>query len=202
MSKRRTQAERRRETIGKLLDATIECLAERGYAQTSTSKICRRAGVSQGALYNHFDSRVDVVVAATDRICALHVAEFEAAAAAADEMDDGLVRQIVEFVRRSARTPRHSAWHEVMVAARTDEELREGVAEPLERFEQALLTTAAEVLELEATRSGQLGVVLLSLMHMFDSEAVTTAVHPNPAIEEARVEWVTAVLRAELSTAR
>jgi AcrR family transcriptional regulator len=199
MSRRRTQAERRQETIGKLLDATIECLAERGYANTSTSKICKRAGVSQGGLFNHFDTRVDVIVAATDRICQQHVAQFEVAAAAADEIDQGLVRQMVEFIRMTARSPRHAAWHEVMVAARTDDDLRDGVHDALGRFERALLQTAARVLDVGQERAERLGVVLLSLMHMFDSEAVTVAVHPNAALEEARVEWVTELLQRELA---
>ena len=50
-AQRRTQQQRRDGTIGALLDATVTCLAERGYAATSTAAVCAEAGVSQGALF-------------------------------------------------------------------------------------------------------------------------------------------------------
>jgi len=61
----RTQQERREETIGKLLDATIDTLADVGYARTSVREICSRAGVPHGALFCHFDSRLELIAAAS-----------------------------------------------------------------------------------------------------------------------------------------
>lgn len=195
MTRRRTQEERRQETIGKLLDATIEMLAERGYADTSTSKVAKRAGVSQGALFNHFDSRIAVIVAATERICQQHIDQFEQAATLADDIEGDLVAPLVEFVRTTSRSTRHAAWHEVMVAARTDDELRDGVRQPLHRFEQGLLATMQRVFEVPDDRMGHVGAVVLSMMHMFDSEAVTVAIVPNDDIEQARVDWAARTLR-------
>ena len=43
----RLQEERSAETRGRLLDATVECLHEFGYAGTTTTEIARRAGVSR-----------------------------------------------------------------------------------------------------------------------------------------------------------
>lgn len=54
---RRTQAERSAETRSKLVEATIECLIEHGYAGTTTLAVCRRAGVSHGSLLHHFGRR-------------------------------------------------------------------------------------------------------------------------------------------------
>lgn len=192
---RRTQEERRTETIGKLVDATIASLDEVGYAATSTSAICRRAGVSQGALFNHFDKRVDLIVATAEAISTRHLQRYAQATAGLEEIDEGKVRTVIEFIRASTRTPDHRAWQEIMTAARTDHELRERVAASLRAFEEALLGAAAAVFGRE---DQQLGVVTLSLMHMFDSEAVTTAVYPNDAIEAERIEWATSLLRAML----
>ena len=61
---RRTQAERREATIGKLVEATIGCLAELGYSGTSTGAICKRAGVSQGGMFRHFGTRLELIAAA------------------------------------------------------------------------------------------------------------------------------------------
>lgn len=194
----RTQRERRTETIGKLVDATIDSLAEGGYAATSTSVICKRAGVSQGALFNHFDKRIDLIVATTEAICTHHLERYAEAARGVGQLEADRVRAVIEFIRASTRTREHMAWHEVMVAARTDAALRERVAPSLQAFEQALLATAATVLDAPPQAHDRVGVVALSIMHMFDSEAVTTAIYPNPDIEAARVEWASELLRREL----
>ena len=63
-----SQEERRAETRAKLLDATIECLLEEGYAGTTTRRVAELAGVSQGAQTHHFPYRVDLVAAAIERL--------------------------------------------------------------------------------------------------------------------------------------
>lgn len=193
---RRTQEERRTETIGKLVEATIDSLCEVGYAATSTYVVCKRAGVSQGALFNHFGKRIDLIVQTTEAICAGHLERYAAAVEGLVVVDEGQVRAVVEFIRASSRTREHAAWHEVMVAARTDDELRERVAPSLQAFETALLATAARVFGRPGDEG--LGVMALSIMHMFDSEAVTTSVYPNKKIEEDRIKWATALFKAEL----
>lgn len=193
---RRSQEQRRTETNAKLIDATIGSLCDIGYAATSTYAICRRAGVSQGALFNHFDTRLDLIVAATEAICAGHLQRYDAATSGLGELARGKVRLVVEFIRASTRTQEHAAWHEVMVAARTDEELRSRVAPSLRAFEQALLQTATRMFG-RAEDDG-LGVVVLSILHVFDSEAVTSSVSPSEKIEQQRIVWATALLKAEL----
>jgi AcrR family transcriptional regulator len=199
MTRRRPQQERRTETIGKLLDATIDCLADSGYAGTTTARVCARAGLSQGALFNHFASRLDLIVAATERIGDAHVADFERLASPRDADAGDRIDALIAFVHGRARTPRHAAWHEVMVAARTDAELRARVAGPLEAFEQALLAATRRVLAPSEQRAARVGMIVLSCLHMFDSEAVTSAVYPNPGIEAARAAWAADLLRTELA---
>ncbi len=189
----RTNEERRRETIGKLLDSTIDSLATRGYARTSTSKICSGAGVSQGALFNHFDTRTALVVEATDEICRRHVARLEQLYF--DPAQDISMTSVIEFVRASARSTEHAAWQEVMMAARTDEELREAVAPSVAAFEGALADVAERLLpDVSAERAA---LVVLSLLHMFDSEAITSRVFPNDDLERARTTWAAMLLERE-----
>src|SRR3954451_12030550 len=63
---RRTQAERRASTRAALLQATIDCLIELGYAGTTTNEVQQRAGVSRGALTHHFASKAELLLAAMD----------------------------------------------------------------------------------------------------------------------------------------
>lgn len=55
---------RAEETRRELLDAAIAVLRERGYEGTRVSEIAARAGVTSGALYNHFASKADLLEAA------------------------------------------------------------------------------------------------------------------------------------------
>lgn len=193
---RRTQAARREATCGKLLAATIDCLAELGYAGTSVAAICERAGVSQGALFRHYTTRRDVIVAAAEAIGQRHLEAF--ADAAIDLARDGY-RTFVQLIRGICRTPTHAAWREIMVAARTDAELRRAATAGLGRFEAAILEMCARSLGMSEAAAEPAAVVLLSIMHMFDSEAVTVVVYGNETLEAQRIDWVTRMLERELA---
>ncbi|WP_321818422.1 MULTISPECIES: TetR/AcrR family transcriptional regulator [unclassified Paraburkholderia] len=60
---RRTQAERTEETRGKLLAASVEVLAKRGYVGFRTMDVADAAQVSRGALTHHFPSKDDLIIA-------------------------------------------------------------------------------------------------------------------------------------------
>lgn len=191
---RRTQAERKAATVATLIDATIDALAEGGYASTSVRAICARAGVSQGALFRHFPSRLAMIEATAAAIGERHLAAFEDAF-----MIGGDVPKMLRFIAEAARSDTHAAWHELMVAARTDPALRPAVSAALEAFEQAVLGSVARWLGVsDAARIERVGMIVLSIMHLYDSEAVTTRIYPNPALLARRVAWLEGLLSAEL----
>jgi AcrR family transcriptional regulator len=51
---RRTQLQRRNETQAAILEASINLLAEKGYARFSASRVAAEAGVSRGAQEHYF----------------------------------------------------------------------------------------------------------------------------------------------------
>src|SRR5690242_18826761 len=61
---RRTQEERSSATRERLLDATVDCLIEYGYAGTTVARIAERAGVTRGAQVHHYPTKADLVLAA------------------------------------------------------------------------------------------------------------------------------------------
>jgi AcrR family transcriptional regulator len=67
-SRRRTQQERTADTRGKLIQAAIDLICERGYANLTTPEIAARAGVSRGALQHHFATRYDLIAAVNERL--------------------------------------------------------------------------------------------------------------------------------------
>ncbi|MFG1708833.1 TetR family transcriptional regulator [Nonomuraea sp. M3C6] len=52
------------ETRARLLQAAVVVFAERGYDGTRVADIAQAAGVSNGALYAHFGSKAELLVAA------------------------------------------------------------------------------------------------------------------------------------------
>lgn len=58
---RRTQEQRSQDTTARIREAALILIAERGYANTSTSEIAARAGVSRGALLHHYPRKIDLV---------------------------------------------------------------------------------------------------------------------------------------------
>ncbi len=120
---RRSQAARSASTRGRLLDATIECLNELGYARTTTPEIARRAGVSRGAQLHHFPTKAELVTNAVEHLFARRHAEFLAAITALPASADRAAAGI-DLLWSMISGPTFYAWLEMAVAARTEPELR------------------------------------------------------------------------------
>src|SRR4029450_5698931 len=104
VARRRTQEERSAATRARLLDATLECLAELGYARTTTTEIAERGGVSRGAQLHHFPPDAERPPPAVDLLWSM------------------------------VAGPTFHAWLELVVAARTDEQLKPKVTALTARF--------------------------------------------------------------------
>jgi AcrR family transcriptional regulator len=77
---RPTQEQRTGAMRARLLEATLDLIAEEGWAQTSTLKICHRAGVSRGAQTHHFPTKDSLLIAAVREIVIRYQAELDNAA--------------------------------------------------------------------------------------------------------------------------
>ena len=124
----------------RLLDATIACLSERGYAATSTTEIVRRAGVSRGAQVHHFPTKTSLVVAAMDRLLQRRLEEFEAAFAAIP-VADRTADLAIDVLWTMFQGETFEAWLELQLAARTDPELCEHLRRVDRHFEDGALAT-------------------------------------------------------------
>ena len=63
---REPKQDRSRATRLRLLEATMDCLAELGWGATTVSVVAERAGVSRGAIQHHFPTREDLITAALE----------------------------------------------------------------------------------------------------------------------------------------
>ena len=60
---RRSHAERTADTRGRILKATVDCIAELGFQRTTAQEITRRAGVTWGAVQHHFGDKDGILLA-------------------------------------------------------------------------------------------------------------------------------------------
>jgi AcrR family transcriptional regulator len=137
----------------RLLDATVECLVERGFARTSTTLVSERAGVSRGAQLHHFPTKNDLVLAAVEHLSEQRGVELQRAA-------DGLprgpqrTRAILDMLGDHFASPVFNAALELWVAARTDAQLHAAV-EPLEqKVGRETHRLTVELLGADETRPG------------------------------------------------
>ncbi|MFL6123300.1 TetR/AcrR family transcriptional regulator [Actinophytocola sp.] len=121
--KHRTQAERSERTRELLLDATIECLVELGYARTTVQEICQRAGLSRGAQQHHFTTKAELMTSALEHLFKRLAEEILTATA---ELPEGpeRIEAGIDLLWRAYSGTLSTAAVELWVAARTDPELR------------------------------------------------------------------------------
>ncbi|MEU0481591.1 TetR/AcrR family transcriptional regulator [Streptosporangium sp. NPDC006013] len=65
------------ETRERILAAAVSCLAEEGYAATTTSAIQARAEVSRGSILHQFPSRDDLLIAAVQHLAVQRTDEID-----------------------------------------------------------------------------------------------------------------------------
>lgn len=142
---RRTQAERRAATRLSLLDATIDCLVEFGYAGVTTTRVVERAGVSRGAQVHHFATKAELVASAVahlaDRRSQEMLAQVNAFGEGAPRLD-----AVLDLLWQAHRGPLFQAAMELWVAGRTDPELRRQLATVEREVSAAILRHAPELL--------------------------------------------------------
>jgi AcrR family transcriptional regulator len=109
-------------TRAKLLNATIECLAELGYHQTSTVIVTERAKVSRGAMLHHFPTKADLMMAASEHIVDLR-REHHGSRLPKFKDDRERFLHLVDVLWEAFETPSGIARIEIMLGSRCDPEL-------------------------------------------------------------------------------
>jgi len=154
---RRTQAERTHETRTRILDAAVEVLHRRGYAEFRTADVAKAAGVSRGAQLHHFATKEKLVFATMEHVFNQVKETSERRAKALRTGEDPLERIVADareffFSRsffialdigtsitnarlrrkhmvmvRSARLSAEQAWREALIAAGLSERTADDV---------------------------------------------------------------------------
>jgi len=178
--------ERSVRTREQILEAAVQCLAEYGYALTTTVKIQEIAGVSRGRLLHHFPSKEELLVAAVEHLATRNFDLLKEEARRFSN-DERRIDRAVELLWSIFDTPFFWAAMELWLAARTDEKLR--VA--LHHEERRLATVIPELSEAlfgkQYVNSPNFETVLSILVSSMRGEALTMAFAPDDARLQKRL---------------
>ncbi len=175
-------------TRERILEATVTCLVEHGFASTTMQRVQNEAGVSRGALVHHFASMDELLVGAVH-----HVAKRQL---------DTLIRDAVQLERgsqgREQRVwllysvmsgPLFLAGLELWLAARTNPTLRDALA-PVER---ALGHEINAALTVEDAAGNLTRFELDELLVALRGLAITSVLREDPRVERHIIEdWIAA----------
>jgi len=117
-----------------ITNATIDCLYQRGYSETTLSRVAAMASFSKGALQYHFPTKEDLMAATADELLSRPFTRT-----VKPESRPTTVEQALNLSwRRMINTTAYRALLEVLIAARTDEKLQERISENLHRWNRAM----------------------------------------------------------------
>src|SRR5690606_10619533 len=108
-----------------ILEATLECLASHGYANTTNNLICDLAKVSRGAMLHHYPTRQALMIAVTEYAFYKHMRAFSKAIRALTDEERMNHNSGIAVDWQVCQTREFQAYMELRVASRTSKELRD-----------------------------------------------------------------------------
>ncbi|HEY0227498.1 MAG TPA: TetR/AcrR family transcriptional regulator [Mycobacterium sp.] len=193
----RTQQQRREETVGRLLEAAIVSIVEVGYARASAAVITKRAGVSVGALFRHFETMGDFMAATASEVLRRQVESFTKQVAEIPA-DRPALEAALTILRDLTSSPTNAVLYELMVAARTDEKLNAHLRVVLGEYASKIHDAARALPGADGFPAQTFPALVALLTNVFDGAALVRGLMPEPDIEEQRIALLTNLITASL----
>jgi AcrR family transcriptional regulator len=189
----RTQQQRREETVARLLDASIAAIVEVGYARASAAEITKRAGVSVGALFRHFETMGDFMAATAHEVLRRQL-DLGTKAVAEIPADRPALDAMLAILRDVTRNPTNAVMYELMIAARTDEKLRATLQDVLIEYGAKIYDTFRGLPGADTVPENTLAALVATLINTFDGAAIVRAVVPAPEIDAQQITLLASLL--------
>lgn len=181
--------------MGRLLDACIATIIEVGYARASAAVITKRAGVSVGALFRHFETMGDFMAATASEVLRRQLETFTKRVAEIPA-DRPALEAALAILRDITAAPSNAVLYELLVAARTDEKLRATLQTELRQYSAKIHDAARTLPGAESFPEETFPVLVALLTNVFDGAAVVEGVLPQPQIAEQRIPMLMTLLSA------
>ena len=141
------QAQKSAMTRDRILDAAIRCFIELGYTNVTTAKVASAAGVSRGAMLHHFPSKTELIQAAVEYLHDKLLEDYtERVKNISPKLKGSKFRRAgLEAYWQHLTGDLFTAYHELCVAGRTDDELKDILEKSTEKFDQHVYESNTEL---------------------------------------------------------
>ena len=168
-----------------ILEAALVCFYDLGYGSTTTEKVAKRAGVSRGAMLHHFPSRLHLVREAVRHLNVKRLQLFEERELKVNEgAEYTRVNEGIDAYWQQLHSPLFTVFHELRVAARTDDDLHEAMALDHQELDKSWAKVAASLFP-DLAQSEDFETANLLTMFLLEGMAnrgITTGTIPDKMI--------------------
>ncbi len=184
-----TQKQRSSATRRKLLDAAANVLIKRGYSNLTTTRICRNAGVSQGALFKHYTSKMKLIAALSEDLYSSLAMDFKTLFEK-QAPDKDIIHQSILDLWTVFSSKKQLASYDLTIASRTDPVLKE-ILEPIvlshrDRI-QKIADTISGKIDMEKTKFYALADFILMAIQGI---VINSIASPEPEAIEKRLTYI------------
>jgi AcrR family transcriptional regulator len=159
--------------------------------------ITKRAGVSVGALFRHFETMGDFMAATASEVLRRQLESFTKQVAEIPA-DRPALEAALTVLRDITSSPTNAVLYELLIAARTDEKLRATLQQELGRYSAKIYDAARALPGAESFPEETFPALVALLTNVFDGAAIVEGVLPQPEIAEQRIRVLAALLTAAL----
>ena len=133
---RKWQSQKSSFTRDRIVIATLECIIEFGYENTTMAKIAKVAKVSQGSMQYHFPAKLDAIKAAINYLHAKRLTDHQTDL---EDVPKGVpqMAHAIEVYWHHLTEGHFVAYQELVIAARTHPELAKVLRPAYQRFVKA-----------------------------------------------------------------
>ncbi len=144
----------------RICEGAVSCLSARGYHGASIKQVVDAAGVSLGALQHHFPTKDDLVEETAEFLLSRSVKWFQRAKQNIDNDKNAFGDMVRRSWREQFTTEEYGALLEILVAARTNDALRERVAPKLDSWRHDIESELRDLLPANDDNAGDLEAIL------------------------------------------
>ncbi|MCW2691265.1 MAG: transcriptional regulator [Mycobacterium sp.] len=172
--------------MASLLDASIAAIVDVGYARASAAVITKRAHVSDGALFRHFDTMGDFMAATAYEVMRRQLDLFTKQVAEIPA-DTPALEAVLTILRDITGNSTNAVMYELMIAARTDEKLRATLEDVLAEYSARFYETARALPTADQFPEQTFAALVAMVTNTFDGAAIVRPVLAQPDIEAERI---------------
>jgi len=184
-------------TRDKLVDAALNSVYRHGHKGTTTQQICEGTGLTQGALFRHFETKNEVLHSAFSRALERILEHCDASLHASRGQADAAHR-LWQLAESTAAGRCHLVAIELAVAARTQPELHRLLHEEALHYRDRFVALLGAHFPEYASHREFIPVVL-SLITQYVGMAVTNCLLFTHSPSSERTEWARRVLQSEIA---